>query len=564
MALHVAGGRSGDAEYLLDGFEIGDPVSGELTSRLDVDSVREVKVDGRSLWRAVCPCRGVSDGTQHLCRRRSLEVRNHGFLPRCQSPARLAPWKLVPAIQLLGSLAQGRAWFSDGVSVQHTFSLIQGLPTNADTQEQWAGDNLLRVQMNLTPTNILQGNFLYNLTADSHLGLGLFTPLSTTTDEHAQREFVSVKDQIFFGRNMFELGAAIDDTARASANRSARSLTSSSLSTASGNYFQGLRQRNHRLQAIGNLNLSSLRWHGAHEVKAGFNADGLAFSQGAVRNPIETLRADNTLLLTTTFNGTPYYRLTNTQFGYFLQDSWKVLSPAGHSAREEERIGIPVVGKTLLGPRLAANYLPFRDNRTKISVGWGIYYRPINMALWGERARSRAGWTPFMTRPGPADQRPPLRVFFALRRASTNRVQHHQRRVGTKTSGQYTFTGVTLLRRVEDDGFAYNESTPASLGRGCFCLRTIGATAIAPPKFGSAGSSGARRRFMGITPARAPAATRPWTILSESVFCAQAAGPLLWDTPNRLISWGKTPLPLGGLFLSYRVESFGLSFRRCE
>ncbi len=46
--IHVAGGRSGDSEYLLDGFEIGDPVSGQLTSRLNVDSVREAKVtDGR-------------------------------------------------------------------------------------------------------------------------------------------------------------------------------------------------------------------------------------------------------------------------------------------------------------------------------------------------------------------------------------------------------------------------------------------------------------------------------------------------------------------------------------
>ena len=40
------------------------------------------------------------------------------------------------------------------------------MPRNANTQEQWLGDNLFRVQMNLTPTNILQGNFLYNVTAD--------------------------------------------------------------------------------------------------------------------------------------------------------------------------------------------------------------------------------------------------------------------------------------------------------------------------------------------------------------------------------------------------------------
>ncbi len=323
-------------------------------------------------------------------------------------------------------MRQGRAWFSDGVSVQHTFSLIQGLPTNADTQEQWAGDNLLRVQMNLTPTNILQGNFLYNLTADSHLGLGLFTPLSTTTDEHDQREFVSVKDQIFFGKNMFELGAAIDAGASLSEPLGSEPYVVQPL-TASGNYFQRLRQRNHRLQAIGDLSLSSLRWHGAHEVKVGFNAAGIGFSQGAVRNPIETRSADNALLLTTSFNGTPYFHLTNTQFGYYVQDSWKVLRPlvisAGGRADWDQ-----IVGKTLLGPRLSANYLPFRDNRTKFSVGWGIYYRPINMALWGEGLDQER----MDTLCRPTGKRPPYAVFFTPRRASTNRVQHHQRRVGTE------------------------------------------------------------------------------------------------------------------------------------
>jgi hypothetical protein len=28
----------------------------------------------------------------------------------------------------------------------------------------------------------------------------------------------------------------------------------------------------------------------------------------------------------------------------------------------------------------------------------------------------------------------------------------------------------------------------------------------------------------------------------------------LWDAPNRLVSWGKTPVPLWGLFLTYRLE----------
>ena len=37
-------------------------------------------------------------------------------------------------------------------------------------------------------------------------------------------------------------------------------------------------------------------------------------------------------------------------------------------------------------------------------------------------------------------------------------------------------------------------------------------------------------------------------------FVPQAPGLLLWDTPSRFISWGKSPLPIWSLFASYRVE----------
>src|SRR6266568_3357966 len=41
---HIAGARSGDTQYLLDGFEIGDPVSGALTSRFNIDATRAAEV----------------------------------------------------------------------------------------------------------------------------------------------------------------------------------------------------------------------------------------------------------------------------------------------------------------------------------------------------------------------------------------------------------------------------------------------------------------------------------------------------------------------------------------
>src|SRR3984893_11095835 len=43
--LHVAGSRQAQTEVLLDGFEINDPGTGNFTSRVDVDDVREVSVE---------------------------------------------------------------------------------------------------------------------------------------------------------------------------------------------------------------------------------------------------------------------------------------------------------------------------------------------------------------------------------------------------------------------------------------------------------------------------------------------------------------------------------------
>ncbi|MGH9639658.1 MAG: hypothetical protein ACRD3Y_06320, partial [Bryobacteraceae bacterium] len=42
--------------------------------------------------------------------------------------------------------------------------------------------------------------------------------------------------------------------------------------------------------------------------------------------------------------------------------------------------------------------------------------------------------------------------------------------------------------------------------------------------------------------------------LTTPFFVPQAAGPLLWDAPNRIISWGWSPLPIWKLLLSYRFE----------
>jgi hypothetical protein len=42
---------------------------------------------------------------------------------------------------------------------QRTFAVVKQQPTGTNTSEDWAGDNLLHLQYNITPKHILRGSF---------------------------------------------------------------------------------------------------------------------------------------------------------------------------------------------------------------------------------------------------------------------------------------------------------------------------------------------------------------------------------------------------------------------
>ncbi|HEX8764404.1 MAG TPA: carboxypeptidase-like regulatory domain-containing protein, partial [Candidatus Acidoferrum sp.] len=209
--LHVAGARSGETQYLLDGFEIGDPVSGALTARFNIDATRAAEVQtgridasyphsGASILSLVTP-----DGDD----RWRFGTTNPGPGINVQEGVHLGDW--YPRFTFSGPIERGRFWFSDSISVQHTFGVVKQLPANANTFEEWAGDNLLRLQYNFSPKHILHASFLYNRANDANLGLDALDPQSTTVTGDQRRGFVSLKDQIWLHETLVDLGVAADE-----------------------------------------------------------------------------------------------------------------------------------------------------------------------------------------------------------------------------------------------------------------------------------------------------------------------------------------------------------------
>jgi len=568
--LHVAGARSGETQYLLDGFEIGNPVNGALTSRFNVDATRAAEVqagrvsaayahaganilsfetpDGDDRWRF-----GTTDPVPGI---------------NIQEGTHLGNW--YPRFTFSGPIERGRFWFSDSISVQRTFGVVKQLRPGPDTFEEWAGDNLLRLQYNFSPKHILHASVLYNRANDTNLGLDALDPQSTTTTADQRRGFVSLKDQIWLYETLFELGVAADGGLLDYTPQGSQPYILLINGTA-GNYFQHLRQRGRRLQAVAHVIAASRHWHGTHQIAVGTTVAGLIFHQSAQRGEIDALYSTPTVNGTTstctsptmlgclqrrsTFMGFTAPHLSNTQAGAYAQDTWSLgqhfVFHAGLRTDWDR-----FTQSALAEPRVSANILPFGDDRSKFSLGWGIYNALLNLALIGQVLDQQQLDT-FYTydSAGNATAQGPFVSQFVLPAGGLRQPRFATSSAGWQEKfGRNTLVGLELLARNGSHGFAFIDEQPAQPG-GIFLLQDHRKDRYRSATFSVRQVFSNSTEFFGAyTRSRAHSNEVLNPSLGSIFYVAQQPGPVAWDAPNRFLSWGWFPTHIWSTQLSYFFE----------
>ncbi len=555
--LHVAGARQGQTEILLDGFEINDPVTGGFTSRVNVDAVRQVTIETGGFGAQYSHAAGgiIVLDTQSGDDKFRFGITN--FIPDVSFQQGVHFGDFYPRMTFSGPLKKGKAWFSEALTLEHSFEFVSELPRGQNTDSQWTGDNLIRLQVNLTPKNILQGSFLYNGLEDPRGGLGPFTPLSTTVQNHSRRYFVSLKDQIWIGRTLIDIGAALD-----TGNSSSTPLGSSPYvvtpTTATGNYFQSLSRQSRRVQTVGDITTASLNWFGSHTLSAGWNVAGLDFSQQAARSEIDFDRADATASLSevATFSGPSAFRLANTQVGGYAQDLWRPMKLVVFSVglrTDWDRL----IHKDVVEPRFAMNWVLSEDGRMKLTLAWGEHYQPLDMSILGQ-GFDQTRTDQFYNPPSPSNPNgppipsgPPVLTAFVVPLATLTQTRSYNTTAEwDERFFDHTFAGVSFLLRESRNGDAWNYQPSGALQL----------TSDRNDRY-VAGEVWVRHAFnenaqieVDYTRSRASSNAVLDPTLAQLILSPQQSGPLMWDTPNRFVSTGWTPLPIWSLLLSEFLE----------
>ncbi len=576
--LHVNGSSENQVLYLLNGFNLTDPISGGFQTTLAVEGIRSVDLSsGRyspEFGKGTAGVLAISteSGTD------AFHYTATDFIPGAsiQQGLHLGNW--YPRFGVSGPIVRGTAWFSDTFDSEYSQTVISGLPSGQNTRSAWAGSNLLHGQVNLGPSNILFADFLVNVDNEGRVGLSPLNPVSTTWSQHNREYFGSIKDQVYFGRGVLvEFGYAHNDFSDAQSPQGQELYMLTPQGT-SGNYFVNSAQAASRDEGLVHAYLPEFNLAGAHHLEAGADADLLRYNADFRRSGFEVIGLSGELLSETVFPVPATFRLNDTEMSSYLLDTWRV------AGRLQFKLGIRQdwdrrIGATAWSPRLGFSWSPFESNRTRVSGGYALTHDAVTLDMLGRPFDQTALTTQYNSNGTPAGLPTPATFSIgnsslALPRATNwNLDIDHQLFTHIYVAAKY-------LRRRGTDGFAFLNTLapnappsllpiPAANVPGVYSLTNLRRDNYDSVEFSIHQTFSGQYEWMAAyTRSRAlsnavldPNQNQPLQLLP-------GLAPMPWDTPNRFLAWTYLPLPWRNWAFSALADirsgfPFSVRFDRC-
>lgn len=552
--VHVAGAATYETTNFLDGFEISSPVSGLLAMRFSADAVRELDVQtsrvsteyGKESGGVINFNTGMGD--DHI----RFDATN--FIPSWQDRKGLHFDKWVPRATVSGPIVKGKAWFFDSADAEYDNYIFKDLPNGNDRDPFQRASNLAKVQINLRPTDILTFGFLNDFQDEENQGLSLTNPTSATLKRDFTAYLGDVKELHYFsGGALLETGFAwnnFHDSYRPQGNNPFVITPN----TNEGNYFQSFDGTSRRAEGIANLSLHSFSAFGRHEIKLGTEIDQINFTQQYTNSPFSVLRADGTLSRVSVLPPSTQIDRNNFETSGYVEDRWSpqerlLLQPGVRFDWDE------IVRRPLASPRFASTYAFGSDHQTKISAGIGIYYERTHLDYLA-RAMTGPRVDLYYDTTGTTLTGPPQVTNFVVNESLLYEPRFVNWSVGVEHKFPFAIYGsAEYLHKTGTEGFIFqNLNTTSDLSGTYELTNTRQDHYHAVQVTGRKHFRGDYNLFGAYTRSYAHSNAVVDYSLNSPIFSPQMAGPLPWDVPNRVISWGWFPTPFKRWDLVYALD----------
>jgi hypothetical protein len=539
--IHVAGGETYMTLDTLDGFDMRSPVFGTLDMRVSTDAVRSLDTEttrypveyGRAAAGVIAYSTGMGDN--------KFRYDATNFIPSFRNQKGIRFDTLEPRLTVSGPIKRDRAWFFDGIEMEYNDIFIPELPANADTNHLAREGNLMKYQVNLGHANSLTTALLFNDFHSPYDGVSALTPQQSTDNHDIVAWLPYARDQ-----QSFKNGVVLDTGFGVMRYREGFEphgdipfeLTPE---TSLGSNFDNQTTRSQREEGYENLYLPPRHWGGSHQFRLGVDVDHVGFLENVILAPVNYLREDKTLERQSVFPAFAPFSRNNLEIGSYVEDRWSrgglLIEPGLRFDWDE------IIRRPLLAPRIALNYSPpGLENSTKLSAGIGEYYEHTELELL-TRALAGTRYDTYYASDGTTPISPPEETQFVANDRTLRAPRALNWSVGAEQKlpdGIYV-TANFLQKRISDIFVYANPNGDGSL-YGTWALTNGRQDHYTSEEIEARRSFGAwYTLFAAFTHSSARTNAALDYVPTTPVLGPQQSGPLLWDVPNRLLSWGWLP-----------------------
>ena len=551
--IHVAGSETWETLDTMDGFDMRSPLGGTLSLRVSADAVRTIDAEttrypvefGRATGGVIAFYTGMGDN--------KFRFNATNFIPSFRDLNGIRFDQFVPRFTFSGPLKRDRAWWYDGVEMEVDNIYVSELPANANTDLLLRGSNLAKVQANVTQANIVTAGLLYNNYHSPYDGISSLTPQPSTVKRNTISWMPYVRDQQSFGKGaLLDLGVGFVSIRDGYEPHGSAPYEYTPEQT-EGSYFENLSGRSQRLEGTAALYLPPRQLMGRHDLKAGLDVDHIAYDQRQTRTTVSYLGespapgVDGTLERQSVFTAAPAFTMHNGEFGAYVQDRWQpakgwLLEPGLRFDWDE------IVRRPLAAPRLAAVFAPGDKDATKISAGIGLYYEHTQLEYLAQTHAGVRYDTYYeadgMTPTGPAEE-----TEFTAENGSLHEPRALNWSVGVERKLPWAiYAGANFLEKRTTDVFTFANQSGAAALAGNYLLTNGREDHCSSEEFDARKDfKNGYTLYVSYTHSSARTNAALDYLPTPSPLGMQQSGPLPWDVPNRVISWGWLPIPIAKL-----------------
>ena len=381
-ALNIKGTRPDQSGVLVSSLNVADPVTGNAAIDLPLEAVESVQVFSNPFSAEYGRFTGAVTAieTRSGTNEWRYLLTNVIVRPRFRDSHVYGVQSATPRLAIGGPIKKDKAFFFQSFEYRFVRSEVTSLPPDKRDTKLESFDSFTRVDVNLNTTNRLTASFSLFPQKRDAANLNTFTPLETAANVHQRGWFVAVNEQkTFNNRALLQSSFSLKEFDVDVFSSSGAPFVISPR-TRFGGWFNRQHRDSRRLQLLEILSLPERKFHGAHDLRLGFDVSHTAFDGSDRSAPIRIVRGHGTLSESIAFAGTGDLKRNNTELASFLQDTWQ---PNQHLTIDlglrwdHDGIG----GDHNIAPRLGFALLPFSNDHTVIRGGVGLFYDKIPISV---------------------------------------------------------------------------------------------------------------------------------------------------------------------------------------